>query len=182
MFRHQAECAAVDENIDKDDRPGLYHHEEYVDMCRGPHVPNMKFCQHFKIMKVAGAYWRGNSDNKMLQRIQQHIARQVMLVIEERRIWLRFQELPLDTQPGSASGPVCGAPLGLPYLLPLPPPHPWWPLPLCDAPVASWSSHFLCPLLLGQPLPDCHHAINTFCSMAPQIKGSSVWRRPQRCQ
>ncbi|OHU87890.1 MULTISPECIES: threonine--tRNA ligase [Pseudoalteromonas] len=59
----------LDENIDKDDRPGLYHHEEYVDMCRGPHVPNMKFCQHFKIMKVAGAYWRGNSENKMLQRI-----------------------------------------------------------------------------------------------------------------
>ncbi|TMP25658.1 threonine--tRNA ligase [Pseudoalteromonas rubra] len=59
----------LDENIDKDDRPGLYHHEEYVDMCRGPHVPNMKFCHHFKIMKVAGAYWRGNAENKMLQRI-----------------------------------------------------------------------------------------------------------------
>jgi len=59
----------LDENIDKDDRPGLYHHEEYVDMCRGPHVPNMKFCHHFKLMKVAGAYWRGNSENKMLQRI-----------------------------------------------------------------------------------------------------------------
>jgi len=59
----------LDENIEKDDRPGLYHHEEYIDMCRGPHVPNMKFCQHFKLMKVAGAYWRGNSDNKMLQRI-----------------------------------------------------------------------------------------------------------------
>jgi threonyl-tRNA synthetase len=59
----------LDENIEKDDKPGLYHHEEYVDMCRGPHVPNMKFCQHFKLMKVAGAYWRGSSDNKMLQRI-----------------------------------------------------------------------------------------------------------------
>ena len=59
----------LDENVSKDDRPGLYHHEEYIDMCRGPHVPNMKFCQHFKIMKVAGAYWRGNSENKMLQRI-----------------------------------------------------------------------------------------------------------------
>ncbi|WP_105198951.1 MULTISPECIES: threonine--tRNA ligase [unclassified Pseudoalteromonas] len=59
----------LDENISKDDRPGLYHHEEYVDMCRGPHVPNMSFCQHFKLMKVAGAYWRGDSENKMLQRI-----------------------------------------------------------------------------------------------------------------
>ncbi|KPV95273.1 MULTISPECIES: threonine--tRNA ligase [Pseudoalteromonas] len=59
----------LDENISRDDTPGLYHHEEYIDMCRGPHVPNMKFCQHFKIMKVAGAYWRGDSDNKMLQRV-----------------------------------------------------------------------------------------------------------------
>ncbi|WP_087504908.1 threonine--tRNA ligase [Neiella marina] len=59
----------LDENVSKDDRPGLYHHEEYVDMCRGPHVPNMKFCHHFKLMSVAGAYWRGNSDNKMLQRV-----------------------------------------------------------------------------------------------------------------
>ncbi|MCC5852616.1 MAG: threonine--tRNA ligase [Alkalimonas sp.] len=59
----------LQENVSKDDQPGLYHHEEYLDMCRGPHVPNMKFCQHFKIMKVAGAYWRGDSNNKMLQRI-----------------------------------------------------------------------------------------------------------------
>ncbi|WP_411360224.1 threonine--tRNA ligase [Pseudidiomarina salilacus] len=59
----------LDDDISQDDRPGLYHHEEYVDMCRGPHVPNMRFCQHFKIMKSAGAYWRGDSNNKMLQRI-----------------------------------------------------------------------------------------------------------------
>jgi len=59
----------LDENISKDDQPALYHHEEYIDMCRGPHVPNMKFCQNFKLMKVAGAYWRGDSDKKMLQRI-----------------------------------------------------------------------------------------------------------------
>ena len=59
----------LDENIPKDSTPALYHHLEYIDMCRGPHVPNMKFCQNFKLMKVAGAYWRGNSDNKMLQRV-----------------------------------------------------------------------------------------------------------------
>ncbi|WP_261858113.1 threonine--tRNA ligase [Photobacterium sanguinicancri] len=59
----------LDENVSRDDRPGLYHHEEYIDMCRGPHVPNMSFCQNFKLLSVAGAYWRGNSDNKMLQRI-----------------------------------------------------------------------------------------------------------------
>ncbi len=59
----------LDRDIDGAARPGLYHHEEYVDMCRGPHVPNMKFCHHFKLMRVSGAYWRGDSDNKQLQRI-----------------------------------------------------------------------------------------------------------------
>ena len=59
----------LDRDIPQDATPGLYHHEEYVDMCRGPHVPNMRFCHHFKLMRVSGAYWRGNSDNKMLQRI-----------------------------------------------------------------------------------------------------------------
>lgn len=59
----------LDQNISQDDKPGLYYHEEYVDMCRGPHVPNMRFCHHLKLQKISGAYWRGNSDNKMLQRI-----------------------------------------------------------------------------------------------------------------
>ncbi|MFT2111418.1 threonine--tRNA ligase [Marinomonas sp. 2405UD68-3] len=48
---------------------GLYHHEEYMDMCRGPHVPNTKVLRHFKLMKLAGAYWKGDSNNEMLQRI-----------------------------------------------------------------------------------------------------------------
>lgn len=48
---------------------GLYHHEEYTDMCRGPHVPNTRFLKHFKLMKLSGAYWRGDADNKMLQRV-----------------------------------------------------------------------------------------------------------------
>ncbi|OUS31393.1 threonine--tRNA ligase [Thalassotalea sp. 42_200_T64] len=59
----------LEQNIEKTDTPALYHHQEYVDMCRGPHVPSMRHCHHFKLMSVAGAYWRGNSDNKMLQRI-----------------------------------------------------------------------------------------------------------------
>ncbi len=59
----------LERDIPKDTQPALYHHEEYIDMCRGPHVPNMRFCEHFKLMRVSGAYWRGDSDNKMLQRI-----------------------------------------------------------------------------------------------------------------
>lgn len=61
--------AILDENISRDDFPRLYHHEEYVDMCYGPHVPNMRFCHYFTLQKISGAYWRGDSKNKMLQRI-----------------------------------------------------------------------------------------------------------------
>jgi len=47
----------------------LYYHEEYTDMCRGPHVPNTRLLRNFKLTKLAGAYWRGDSNNEMLQRI-----------------------------------------------------------------------------------------------------------------
>jgi threonyl-tRNA synthetase len=48
---------------------GLYHHQEYVDMCRGPHVPNTRFLKAFKLTKLSGAYWRGDAKNEQLQRI-----------------------------------------------------------------------------------------------------------------
>ena len=48
---------------------GLYYHEEYVDMCRGPHVPNTRFLKAFKLTRVSGAYWRGDSKNEQLQRV-----------------------------------------------------------------------------------------------------------------
>ncbi|WP_202843890.1 threonine--tRNA ligase [Luteimonas saliphila] len=48
---------------------GLYHHQEYVDMCRGPHVPNTRFLKAFKLLRISGAYWRGDAKNEQLQRI-----------------------------------------------------------------------------------------------------------------
>ncbi|MFC2351883.1 threonine--tRNA ligase [Eikenella halliae] len=48
---------------------GMYFHQEYVDMCRGPHVPNTRFLKNFKLTKMSGAYWRGDSNNEQLQRI-----------------------------------------------------------------------------------------------------------------
>ena len=48
---------------------GLYYHQDYMDMCRGPHVPNTRFLKHFKLTKLAGAYWRGDANNEMLQRV-----------------------------------------------------------------------------------------------------------------
>ena len=47
----------------------LYHHEEYIDMCRGPHVPNTRHLKSFKLTKLAGAYWRGDASKPMLTRI-----------------------------------------------------------------------------------------------------------------
>ena len=48
---------------------GLYYHQEYVDMCRGPHVPNTRFLKAFKLTRISGAYWRGDAANEQLQRI-----------------------------------------------------------------------------------------------------------------
>ena len=60
----------IEEDIPDDGHAiGLYHHQEYVDMCRGPHVHNTRFLRHFKLTNVTGAYWRGNVNNKQLQRI-----------------------------------------------------------------------------------------------------------------
>ena len=47
----------------------IYRQGEWMDLCRGPHVPHTGVLKHFKLMKVAGAYWEGNSDNEQLQRI-----------------------------------------------------------------------------------------------------------------
>ena len=48
---------------------GLYREGDFVDLCRGPHVPSTGKLKVFKLMKVAGAYWRGDAKNEMLQRI-----------------------------------------------------------------------------------------------------------------
>ncbi|MGO2236782.1 threonine--tRNA ligase [Marinomonas sp. UCMA 3892] len=61
--------ALIDDMDESTKEVGLYYHEEYMDMCRGPHVPNTRVLRHFKLMKLAGAYWRGDSNNEMLQRI-----------------------------------------------------------------------------------------------------------------
>jgi len=52
-----------------DDKVSLYQQGDFIDLCRGPHVPTTKKIKAFKLLSVAGAYWRGNEKNKMLQRI-----------------------------------------------------------------------------------------------------------------
>lgn len=61
--------AEIIESIPAGEELSLYRQGDFIDLCRGPHVPDTGRLKAFKLMKVAGAYWRGNSDNEMLQRI-----------------------------------------------------------------------------------------------------------------
>ena len=71
VFTDRGEIFKLDivKNIPENEIIKLYKHQEYIDMCRGPHVPNTRHLRVFKLMKVSGAYWRGDSKNEMLQRI-----------------------------------------------------------------------------------------------------------------
>ena len=61
--------AQIIESIPSDEDLSLYTQGDFTDLCRGPHVPSTGKLKVFKLMKVAGAYWRGDSKNEMLQRI-----------------------------------------------------------------------------------------------------------------
>ncbi|MBO9663680.1 threonine--tRNA ligase [Dokdonella sp.] len=61
--------AQIIESIPANEELSLYSQGDFIDLCRGPHVPNTNKLRAFKLMKVAGAYWRGDSNNEMLQRV-----------------------------------------------------------------------------------------------------------------
>ena len=61
--------AEIIEDIHDDQDLSIYKQGDWMDLCRGPHVPSTKILNAFKLTKVAGAYWRGDSSNEMLQRI-----------------------------------------------------------------------------------------------------------------
>ena len=71
FFRDQGEeyKAQIIEDIPADETLSLYSQGEFTDLCRGPHVPSTRHLKSFKLTKVAGAYWRGDSSNETLQRI-----------------------------------------------------------------------------------------------------------------
>ena len=71
MFRNMGERYKVQiiEELPEDEDISIYRQGAWVDLCRGPHVPSTGKLKAFKLTKVAGAYWRGDSNNKMLQRI-----------------------------------------------------------------------------------------------------------------
>ncbi len=71
FFKSMGEAykAEIIADIPADQTISLYRQGDFIDLCRGPHVPNLGKLKVFKLMKLAGSYWRGNSDNAMLQRI-----------------------------------------------------------------------------------------------------------------
>ncbi len=71
FFKNMGEAykAEIIESIPANEDLSLYEQGGFTDLCRGPHVPSTAKLKVFKLMKIAGAYWRGNSDNEMLQRI-----------------------------------------------------------------------------------------------------------------
>jgi threonyl-tRNA synthetase len=71
FFRGKGELykAEIIESIPANEDLSLYAQGEFIDLCRGPHVPSTGKLRAFKLMKVAGAYWRGDSKNEMLQRV-----------------------------------------------------------------------------------------------------------------
>lgn len=70
MFKDLGEAYKVEliEEID-DETVSIYRQDDFVDMCRGPHVPDTGYIKSFALLSLAGAYWRGDEKNKMLQRI-----------------------------------------------------------------------------------------------------------------
>ncbi|KES12294.1 Threonyl and Alanyl tRNA synthetase second additional domain protein, partial [Snodgrassella alvi SCGC AB-598-O02] len=67
--RHEDYKLRLVDDMPDEKAMGLYYHQEYIDMGRGPHVPNTRFLKNFKLTKLSGAYWRGDAKNEQLQRI-----------------------------------------------------------------------------------------------------------------
>ncbi|MBM4222836.1 MAG: threonine--tRNA ligase [Gammaproteobacteria bacterium] len=71
LFQKQDQIYKVEilESLDGADPVSCYQQGDFIDLCRGPHVPSTALLKHFKLIKVSGAYWRADSSNKMLQRV-----------------------------------------------------------------------------------------------------------------
>ena len=71
FFKDMGEAykAEIIASIPSNEDISLYREGDFIDLCRGPHVPSTGKLKHFKLMKLAGAYWRGDSKNEMLQRV-----------------------------------------------------------------------------------------------------------------
>lgn len=69
MFKEDPYKLDIINNLEEDAIISAYQQAEFVDLCRGPHVATTRDMKHFKLLKVSGAYWKGDANNKMLQRV-----------------------------------------------------------------------------------------------------------------
>ena len=81
------------DNMDENENViSCYSQGDFIDLCRGPHVDNVKMIKHFKLLKTSGAYWKGDASNKMLQRIygicfetKQELDHHLLMIEEAKR-------------------------------------------------------------------------------------------------
>ena len=69
MFENDPYKVDIINNLEEDAIISAYKQDDFIDLCRGPHMPTTKSMKYFKLTKVSGAYYKGDSNNKMLQRI-----------------------------------------------------------------------------------------------------------------
>lgn len=71
LFQDRGESFKLDiaENIPNGEKLSIYQQGEFIDLCRGPHLPSTSFVKSYKLTRVSGAYWRGDNQNEVLQRV-----------------------------------------------------------------------------------------------------------------
>ncbi len=69
LFKDDPYKVELIKDLPKDEEINIYKQSHFTDLCRGPHLPGTKWIKNFKLLSLAGAYWRGNSDNKQLTRV-----------------------------------------------------------------------------------------------------------------
>jgi threonyl-tRNA synthetase len=69
LFAHEQYKIEIISNLPEEEIITCYSQEDFTDLCKGPHGPNTSYIRHFKLLKVSGSYWKGDSKNKALQRI-----------------------------------------------------------------------------------------------------------------
>ena len=69
FFKDDKYKQEIIQELPEEETISIYQHGDFMDLCRGPHVPSTKFLKNFKLLTISGAYWRGDSNNEQLQRI-----------------------------------------------------------------------------------------------------------------
>ena len=119
MFKDDEYKLDLINNMDDSTNITAYRQGDYTDLCRGPHVESVKEIKYFKLLKASGAYWKGDANNKMLQRVygvcfktQEDLDKQLYLIEEAKKRDHRRLGRELDLFMFDETAP------GMPYMLP----------------------------------------------------------------